>query len=567
MRVDKIFIGIAGLLLCFTNAVAQNDFVKFGAVSRGVLQESTLDDSDTTNPNKDNGGQTMVDLRININPNKKTEIGTVIRMQSELGGYFGAGSEVSLRQLYVKGLLYDVVSYELGDIYLEMTPYTLFNSDGDLSQSEALVFGQLRSDFTEYDNFNIGNSWWTQGGHVNFGLQFDSLAASGAQFDVFTSRITAPTTMRFMSGGRATFFSKNKYDASLNVVSTYDARRVNPLEESLSNSVATLSFNVFLNENISVFGETGLSNYSITKPYDFEGEYIVPEDREGEFIKLGVKASLMDKLGIRLKYLRNSANFYSIGAQTKRLDFTASPELFLNVANDPFNNRALNIYDVVANRSMYNPVLSGTLMAYDPMYGNVLPYGEATPNRQGPVLNATFADSDSLFQVGAEGMLLTDVTGVGTEEKTSFTKANVFAEVNVGDIVSIKKEIKIHGAYNVEKTTRDGQLSGIDLSTSSLDVGLEAEVFKNFYLLGGVKTLSGKGNELLYDLSNDNIYAIPTDYELDQNQTLLGVGAKYRFSEKMYLSVKNLNMDVKNNLDTDLSYSFNQWILFFSLKL
>lgn len=568
MKMIKKGLGLFSILLCASSLFAQDDVVKFGAISRGVLQESTLGDADTTNPNRNNSGQAVVDLRVNINPNRKTEIGTVIRMESELGGFYGAGSDISLRQLYVKGLLYDVVSYEVGDIYLELSPYTLYNTSGELAQHEAQVFHQLRTDLSEYDNFNIGNAWWSQGGHINTGLAFDSTGTTGVQFDVFTTRLEAPSTTRFLAGGRAALYNKNKYNIKLNAVRTFDAKKVNPLEESMYNTVASLEWEYQLLPSLTFFGETGLSQYAIEKPHDIEGDYLVPEDRNGEFINAGLGwKALEGQLNTRLKYLRNSAFFYSVGAQSKRLDYTASPALFLNVANDPFNNRSLNIYDLIANQNVYNAQISGTLMTYDPLYGNALAYGEATPNRQGLMFSTTYQDSAKVITAGIDAALLNDVTGVGTEEKRSFTRIGAHTDLDIASLIGYKKNFTLGGAYTYESTQRDGNLSSIDLKTSSLEAGLEFEVFKKLYLLGGIKTLQGKGNEFLYDLSNQNVYDIPTEYTVNINQTLTGVGARYQFSDNTYLSIKNFGVNIKDLDDDNRSYAFNQWMLFFSLKL
>lgn len=568
MKVIKIGLGIISILIYATSTYAQKDLVKFGAISRGVVQESVLGEADTTNPNRQNTGETVVDLRVNINPNRKTEIGAVIRMQSDLGGFYGAGSALSLRQLYVKGLLYDVVSYELGDIYLEMSPYTLYNTEGELQKNEAKIFNQLRTDYAEYDNFNIGNTWWSQGGHINGGLKFDSLGSKGAQFDLLSTRIVAANTMRFLTGGRAAFYNKDKYSLRLNAVRVFDAERVTPDAESLQNMVNSLEWNYYLTKDISLFGEAGFSNYKVNAPYNFEGDYLVPEDKNGEFINAGAQYKLLDgRLTSRLKYLQNSANFYSVGAQSKRLDFTASPELFLSVANNPFTNRALNMYDLLANQNMYNSEISGTLMNYNPMYGNVLPYGEATPNRKGLLFNTNYADSASIIKAGLDLALLSDVTGVGTSEKRSFSRINFNASLDVAQLIEFKRDFVIGGALNTESTTRKGDASSIDLKSTSVDVNLEFELFKRLYVLGGLKTISAEGNEFIYDLSDRNQYTLPSDYLVNINQTLTGIGVRYQFSDNMYLSIKNFNIDVDDRDVSDNSYAFNQWMLFFSLKL
>ena len=513
----------------------------------------------------------MVDLKLNINPNKKTEIGTVIRLESDLGGFFGAGSAISLRQLYIKGTVYDAVSYELGDIYLELSPYTLYNTNGESDANEAKIFSQLREDFNEYDNFNIGNAWWSQGGHVNFGFEFDSLASKGIQFDLFTTRLISQSNSRFLAGGRAALFNKSNYSVKANLVQTFDARRINPLEESLRNTVGTIEWEYIINlgkGNLLFNGETGFSTYNINEPFESDADLIVPEDRDGQFVNGGLDLVTKNKkIKVGAKFLRNGSQFFSAGAQTKRLDFTAAPDLFQNVANDPFNNRELNIYDLIANQNVYNPEISSTLQAYNPLYGNATPYGIATPNRQGIIISGSYADSAKIFDANVEAALLEDVVGVGTEEKRSFTKIGLNVNLNLADIIGYKRQFKIYGGAVYEQTSRDGDLSAIDLTTTHIDGGLDFEIFKKLSLLGGIKLLTGNGNEFLNDFSDRNLFTFPTSFNVDETQTLTGVGLRYQFSDNTYLTIKNYGLNVSNNLSSDEDYSFNQWKLFFSLKL
>lgn len=549
----------------------QSDKVKFGAISRGVVQESTLSEGDTLNPNRLSEGHALVDLRMNINPNKKTEIGTVVRMQSELGGFFGAGADLELRQLFVKGTLYDVVSYELGDIYLQMSPYTLYNNDGEGAVNEATVFKQYRTDVSNYDNFNIGNTWWSQGGHINFGLEFDSTIVDGIGFDLFTTRVQAPNTMRFMSGGKVSAFKKKGYLINANFIQLFDAKKVNPTQESLQNGVASLegSYTMGLNSNTLVFsGEFGASQYKVLAPIEAAENYIVPEDKTGQFFTARAGFETDDngvKVGAR--YLMNGSEFYSPGAQSKRINYGTNPLLFQNVANDPFNSRSLHLYDLMADRDIYNPGISGTLMAYDPRFGNALPYGLATPNRTGVIVDAAYTDSLKVVDVNLEFGLLSDVSGVGTTEKRSFTHVKAQADFYLNKILSMKKQIKIYGGTLFNKTTRGGTVSEIDLTSLQIDAGLDVEIFSKLYWVSGVKQMSANGNEFLFDLSDHNQYGLPTFYNVDVTELMFATGLRYQFSDNMYLSVKNFTVDAANNADSTTDYSFNQWMLFFSLKL
>ena len=43
--------------------------------------------------------------------------------------------------------------------------------------------------------------------------------------------------------------------------------------------------------------------------------------------------------------------------------------------------KTTSIFDLVSDEQLYNQDLSSILMGFNPIYSNILPYGDATPNR------------------------------------------------------------------------------------------------------------------------------------------------------------------------------------------
>lgn len=147
------------------------DKVKFGAYARALQQNSTMVNADTLHPNNTGKGHLLIDLGININPDKRTEIQAIVRFRGDMNGMYGAGATATLRQMYVKGIIGRFLSYQVGDLYMQLSPYTFFNNNAEGSANEARIFSDFRRDYTNYENFsNRGNYWWQQGAHTNFGL-------------------------------------------------------------------------------------------------------------------------------------------------------------------------------------------------------------------------------------------------------------------------------------------------------------------------------------------------------------------------------------------------------------
>ncbi len=552
--------------------LGQTDIVKFGAISRGLIQESKLA-NDTVNTNRSNSGNALIDLRVNINPNKKTEIGTVIRMNAPLGGFYG-WENIQLRQLFLKGTVANTVNYELGDIYLKLSPYTLYNTNAEGNINEASVFSDIRKDYSYYENFNIGNNWWSHGGHVDFGISLDSMNKKGVHFDAFTTRVTSLGTMRFLSGGRASLFNKNSYNLNLNLVQLFDALKINREIGGIKNSVASLEASYVLpidRNSIEFSAEGGLSTYEERKALDLDAaaakNLVLAPQKEGNFFS--AKATFKthkDHFKIGLKYARTNAEFLSAGAQSKRINFTSSPDLFTSVGKDPLNSRNVQLYDLLADPNIYTPVISPVLMAYNPKYGNALPYGTATPNRNGVYLDASYKDSASVVELKMETAILSEVSGVSTTQKRAFLHNTLEANLYVNKLIGFKRMIKLSAGTLYNKTTRNLSASSValDLTSFQLDAGIDVEVVNRLFVLVGIKSLAAKGNESL---------SAPADvtpsivYNVNSTESILGLGMRYQFSDNMYLSVRNLSVESNDKNFTQANYSFNQWMLLFSLKL
>ena len=74
-----------------------------------------------------------------------------LRVRNELGGFFGTGTSVDVRQLTLRGTIYDKIRYQVGDMFLRQTRFTLFNSPSDAEVFSA-GFKPYR-DVIDYENF------------------------------------------------------------------------------------------------------------------------------------------------------------------------------------------------------------------------------------------------------------------------------------------------------------------------------------------------------------------------------------------------------------------------------
>ncbi|MBX9851076.1 MAG: hypothetical protein K2X86_04875 [Cytophagaceae bacterium] len=554
------------LLNSFT-IFAQDDKIKFGAYARALQQNNKLGEEDTLNIDNTSGGHVLVDLGVNINPDKKTEIVAIVRLRSDLGGFFGSGTSALLRQAYVKGIVGKFLNYQVGDMYLKLSPYTFYNNYAEGSANEGRVFSDLRRDYTYYENLNRGNYWWQQGAYTNFALAFQETFIDSIRFDAFFLRNRVSTfdlAGRYHGGGRMTITQSEKLKMAVNYVNLFEVGATIGSDTALRNPVTSfeLDYRILNQDNMAlgIFGEAGYSNFVYTKD--------TAKAKNDIFYEAGAKFDLKPaNLSFKASYMYVGPEFFSSAAQSKRVNFSKDPALFPIYGNDPFNpvTRNITTFDLVRDPSLYNAGITPYLMTFNPIYANAQPYGKATPNRSGINFNVVYKDSAQKIVVDAYSSLLSEPSGEGSAEKRKFLIAGGGVNFNIHKFIGFEKKIIVSAGDKFEKTTRGGtSLESIDLTSNLLDLGLEIEVLKKLDLLLGAKILTAKGNEFISvrDKYNNISVPVPTG-TMDVSQTLYGVGLKYRFSANTYLTVQDHYFMNEQSTPAIPSYSINQiWILF-----
>ncbi|HXA01950.1 MAG TPA: hypothetical protein VNW99_08180 [Cytophagaceae bacterium] len=561
--------------VAFASSVyAQDDKVKFSAVGRALEQNSKLNATDTINAHRNNAGHALIDLGININPDKKTEILAVMRLRSDLSGFFGAGNTAFLRWLSIKGIIGKGIAYQVGDIHLKLSPYTLFNNYAEGSVNEAAIFSNLRRDYSYYENFNKGNYWWQQGAHTNFTFAFKSPVMEKIRIDAFVLRNRAansifggPTALH--AGGRMEISQSRFLNLTANYINLYEVGATTSSDSSARNPVGSIELNSKLVDNaglgINLFGETGFSQLNFDK-YPSK-----PTNAKGTFFDGGLGATLKSiGLSIKGSYRYVSADFYSSGAQSKRVNFNNNPALFRTYGDNPFapNTRGITIFDLVRDPNIYNTHISYQLQAYDPRLANTMPYGKATPNRKGLVLETVWKDSLEKAHLHVTGALLSEVNPINSTNFRKFTFMRAALDLNVHQWIGFKKRIILNGGMQYEHTTRSGTSSeSVDLKSILVDAGAEIEIFKKLDVLYGMKMLNSKGNEYLTVRNNFNaISSVPTPFITNGIQNMMAFGLKYRFSPNSYLTLQDHIFNYKDKSNDSLNYSINQVVMMFFLN-
>lgn len=554
------------------SAVAQEGKVTFNGLSRSIVQHNSISgklvENDTTNSKELFTGYTLLDLGFNIKPNKKTQIISVVRLRNEFGGFYGAGVGFDIRQLTAKGVIGNAFKYQVGDIWLKQGDLTFGNTTEETKVNEAEIF-KISRQINYYENFYTpDNDWRMQGMQGEFGLNFEKgikeLTISGFATRNRPYKFATEGTKLF-TGGRVRVMQSKYLTIASNYLSTFDVKDFVSDIELVSNNVRSLNIKSTLplaNDN-SLFLNLELGQSDL-KFKNFQGLEKSPDKTDGfNEVEAGIN---LNKLGLTAKvgFRQVGLNYYNPAAQTKRIRFDAVPAYFGKVGNNK-SARAISALDIVRDELIYNQTLSGTLMAYNPLYGNITPYGAATPNRTGVYIDVEM--KQTAFEAFARFNSSSELKGDGTENTRSFTQMALGGNLNIDKLAGLSKKLMVHVGYQSENTTRSGEtFQAIDFKSSLLDAGLELEFVKNFDFLVGAKMIGGKGNEFIAVRNNFNMIEDYDTYNSDVQQQLIGLGVRYRFTKNIDLTANSQFFQYQDKANNLNDYGLNQVYLLFNLQ-
>lgn len=551
---------------------AQEKKIDFFGSGRFSLNNSNLSGelikTDTVTPRKQMTGATLFDLGFHIRPNEETEIKALTRVSNDINGFWGAGITFYLRELYLRGLIFKRLRYQVGDLNTKMTPYTLYNPDGELSQHNPLSLNTF-SDVIRYDKFYGENSWRQQGAMLDFGfdfskyvnhIHFKGLISKNRQTDYFS------TPDRLFSG--TTFQAKlfKQLQIEYNLSYAFDVKNSAMFSSSqFKNSVNSIGLKETLPlkaVSLDLGVEMGKSHVV------YENVTDAPVLPDGNFIDLGVDLKPFNsKWNMGLNYRMVETHFRSMGAQSRRVDYSATATQYPYYTNTE-TPRPANILDVITDGAYYNMFIRPELKGYNPAYENMLPYGKATPNRQGGDLKLGWNSSKKdLLNLGIGAAMYTEITGQGTAELRNFNQVELAAEMGLNQLYKGKRKLHLNGYIRTQNTKRDG-ISGIDkvdLKTIQYKLGVELEIIPKLELQFSTILLNAEGNEYLAERNSYNEIIFYHAYKANLNELNLVGGINYQFSKYNCLKIQWQQIDWDNALLPQNQYKINRVAVLYNL--
>jgi len=550
----------------------QNDRkINFIGGARSLLNANTITVSDslpdTVSVKKNNGGYAIMDMGLLIKPNKNTEIMGMFRIRNEFGGFWGSGVSFDVRQLWLKGVVGNALRYQLGDINLKQTPFTLYNHHADQIDSLPEIF-DLQRNIVSYDRFYTkNNSWRMQGANVDFGLNFSKIIQE-INFSGLITRLNATNFSnipdRLMAGGSVNLVQSKSFEIGYNVNSVFDVKGTILDSNIFKNTVSTFDWKIkkeISGNLISIGGEAGTSKHY------FSADTLAP-NLSDYFVNAFAKYYITKwRLTFTAGYLNVGPDFRSIGAQSKDVNYNGLPTFFNRYTNAQ-DIRPITLFDVIGNENIYNRTVTQNMMPISTVFNNVLPFGIATNNRIGGYARVQFKTKNEIA-LNAEYFNLNEIRGQGSFALKKFEVYKAYVLVPINKLIKHSKHISIQFGTTIQNTKRNSSesIENIKLESMQINGGFRWEIFKNFDLLGGYISQNTKGNEFSADRNTYNqiTYFNIANYNL--NQQIIAGGIRYNFGVNTHLTILYQSNKYQDKLGNNASFEIKQFGIIYSITL
>lgn len=580
-RLFSAFLALLCVMSCSEAVSQQSDKVWFDGNARSLFNRDALGEfgeEDSLTQRNAADGYNLVDLNVHVNPLEDFEVFAQLRVRNTFGGFFGAGTDVMVRQLRASGVIDKRVRFNIGDIYLKQSPYTLWNSEEELSNIQG-PFSPYR-DIIHYESFYQDNRWRLQGLQSDFSFKFDRFVRSLA-VDVFATRPRGSFAVsnvtyesdRLLCGGSLVSKFSSSIGFEFNYVNVFDLPATGTTHVSLRNPVyhsALVRKHVSKGIHREQRLESGYSNRHWLMGLTSEENAIESYNTEGMFVSFTHSTESADSLfafSVGARYV--DPLFRSAGAQTRRLDFSsqAANAIYPVYSNDAIS-REPSAFDLMTDVGRYNQEISSTLMTFNPMYSNILPFGKATPNRQGLSADASYNNPDNIFSTSVSLDVLQEVIGQGTIERRNFKRASSRLGLNINELNDWDRGVSLTWSGTFENTSRQGEeYEIVALSSLRANLVLEAEIIQGLFIQGSMTHINSAGNEQIVErteFGEINDYN-PVNY--DQLDQIYSTGLSYKWKEGVYANIQYNWWGVNYANEAHTDYDFRRLFFVLSVEL
>jgi hypothetical protein len=215
-------------------------------------------------------------------------------------GFWGGGIVFNLRELYLRGLMFNRIKCQVDDLNTRMTEYTLYNYQGELAQNNPAALNTF-GEVIQYDKFYGQNSWRQQGATADIGFDFKKylnhihitgLITKNRQTDYFS------TPDRLFSGSSIQAKLFNQLSLGYNYTNVFDVQHSAMFSNAMfNNRVQSIDIKekfAYKNLQFDAAGEFGVSNVN------FENTQNAPQLKDGSFMDVIISVKTRKAIGMLL---------------------------------------------------------------------------------------------------------------------------------------------------------------------------------------------------------------------------------------------------------------------------
>ena len=511
-----------------------------------------------------------IDLIFSAYSGKEIKAEAIFRLENLFGGLWGSQDIYGLRKLTISGDF--PVSFVIGHYNSKITPYTLWAND-DEQQFESKIYKDKR-DMIKKELFLSYNEWPLTGGKINYtgsimGIGVD-IKAIGARLEEaeksnflispdFATTTTTPVIYhydQYMWAFRvASDFSLKEFlNAGANFVEIRDIKDtgIDHNQKALDNYVASVDANINLFNLAKVNSEFAFSKYVVfntVSPEWWQNHYI-----GDTAFKIGLQTEYFNTK-LEAQFFVNGNSFTAYSAQGRIYDGSNNyPYL---TQNSTWNVALPVPYYVIAGKiypfTRYNRVIftnyqstGYNLMPYVLYENNAMPYGDASPNRQG--INVKLS-SDYFGEI-----IKPTVKFLYAQEIVSYLPGSQmfiprdFYVVDTGFSSKIL-EFLITAGYKYELTDNTVNKGLVNFTSNIINASLEYKLFDRFLLAIGLKDIIYKGIEYPYTFTGSS-WGYLGKTQFDSNILSYGAGIDFEITKQAMAGISWTNTMIKDNLNS-----------------
>lgn len=545
-------------------------------VSGALLEDGTLNGTlvagDTVTPRRVMAGTALFDFGVVARPDRTTEIVAVTRVTSTLDGFWGQGVGFQVRELYARGVIRGKIRYRVGDLDLRLTPYTLWNGNGDLGNRIPDLW-RVWSDWVDYDRFQRDGHWRQQGLDVDAALAsrwFDEITVRGAltkqrATDYFfqPDRLLGLGTLEIRRG---------RWNGGYRMVSLFD---VAPTAQFSTAAARSTVHSVDLRGKVKAQSQWtwgAEAGWSGTEFVDMEG---APEPGRDGFAEAWGRWDAADSTGFwrgvsaTVEARRVGTGYRSPGAQSRRTDWGASSGTWGFYTNQE-RVRPLTTVDLLQDPGVYRPTLSMGLQAYNPAFRNALPYGAATPNRQGLAVAMRRDRPEEAWSFGELRLdLTTELAGQGIATHRNMGVLDGYTRLRLDRWYGGQRPFSWDLHLHAERTDRAGLadtgLGAVDWRQAWFAGGFQWQFQRDLSLQCSLLSLRAQGTEYLAVRDPFDRIVDYRRHEADLRERVLATGLSYRFTDSIRLDLQYRALFRNDALLAAYDYQWSQWNFLYTL--